>query len=42
MQKVEIPEEVEYQDIFKSVDKQLMIVKIFKQLLRAREILKCD
>ena len=40
--KVDIPEEVEYQDIFKSVDKQLIIVKIFKQLLRAREILKCD
>ena len=40
--KVNIPEGVEYNDLFKGVDKQLRIVKIFKQLLRTREILKCD
>jgi hypothetical protein len=37
---VEIPCDVEYADIFKNTDKQLRIVKIFKKLLRAREILK--
>ena len=40
--KVNIPEGVEYNDLFKGVDKQLRIVKIFKQLLRTREILKCE
>ena len=40
--KVNIPEGVEYNDIFKGVDKQLRILKIFMQLLCTWEILKCD
>ena len=39
---VEIPSDVEYSDIFKGVDKQLKIVKVLKQLLRTREVLKCE
>ena len=39
---VEIPSDVEYSDIYKNTDKQVKIVKIFKKLLRAREILNCD
>ena len=38
---VDVPNDVEYSDIFATVDKQLRIVRIFKQLLRTREILKC-
>ena len=39
---VEIPSDMDYEDIYGSVDKQLRIVKLFKQLLRTREILKCE
>ena len=39
---VDIPNDVQYSDIFGNTDKQLRIVKIFKKLLRAREILQCD
>ena len=39
---VNIPCDVEYTDIYKNTDKQLRIVKIMKQLLRARELLKCE
>ena len=34
-----IPLDVKYEDLFKNSDKQLRIVKIFKKLLRKREIL---
>ena len=37
---VEVPKYIEYSDIFKSTDKQLKIVKVFKKLLRVREMLK--
>ena len=36
-----IPNDIEYSDIYKNADKQLRIVRVFKQLLRTREILKC-
>lgn len=36
---VNIPTDVNYSDIFNSSEKQLKIVKVMKQLLRAREIL---
>ena len=36
---VNVPTEVKYTDIFSNTDKQLKIVKIFKQLLRTREVL---
>ena len=39
---VQIPNNIEYEDIFRDVEKQLVIVKVFKQLLRAREILQSD
>jgi hypothetical protein len=39
-QHVKVPREIEYSDLFRNTDKQLRIVKIFKQLLRAREILR--
>ena len=39
---VEIPSDIDYEDIYGSVDKQLRTVKLFKQLLRTREILKCE
>ena len=39
---VNIPAELEYEDIYRGVDKQLKIVKVFKQLLRVREILSCN
>ena len=39
---VQVPNNIEYEDIYRSVDKQLKIVKVFKQLLRAREILTCE
>ena len=38
---VTIPEDVEYLDIFRNTEKQLKIVKLNKQVLRIREILKC-
>ena len=38
---LKIPEDVEYLDIFRNTEKQLKIVKIIKQVLRVREILKC-
>ena len=37
---VNIPEDVEYSDIFRNTEKQLKVVKIMKQVLRVREILK--
>ena len=37
---VQIPNNIEYEDIYRDVEKQLVIVKVFKQLLRAREILQ--
>ena len=40
--RVNIPKDIDYLDLFKSTDKQLRIVKIFKQLLRTRETLKND
>ena len=39
---VQIPNNIEYEDIYRDVEKQLVIVKVFKQLLRAREILQSD
>ena len=39
---VNIPDNVQYEDLFRSVEKQLAIVKVFKQLLREREILQSD
>ena len=39
---VKIPADVDYSDLFKDTDKQLKIVRIFKSLLRAREILKAE
>ena len=39
---VNVPVEVNYSDIYGNTDKQLKIVKLFKQLLRTREILKCN
>ena len=37
---VKVPEDIKYSDIFGNTEKQIKIVKIFKQLLRTREILK--
>ena len=37
---VEVPKDIDYSDIFKSEDIQLKIVKVFKKLLRVREMLK--
>ena len=39
---INIPDNIEYEDLFRSVDKQLAIVKVYKQLLREREILQSD
>ena len=39
---VQISNNIEYEDIYRDVEKQLVIVKVFKQLLRAREILQSD
>ena len=39
---VNIPDNVQYEDLFRSVEKQLAIIKVFKQLLREREILQSD
>ena len=36
---VDVPNDVCYEDIFKSVEKQLEIVKVFRNLLREREII---
>ena len=36
---VNVPEKMEYEDIFKSVDKQKEIVNVYKKLLRTREML---
>ena len=36
---VEIPEDVKYEDIFKDTEKQLRMVKVYKKLLRKREVL---
>ena len=38
-QHVKIPSDVCYADIFDNTDKQLIIIRIFKKLLRTREIL---
>ena len=35
---VDVPSHVVYEDIFRNVDKQLEVVKAFKNLLREREI----
>ena len=37
--RVNIPLNVDYEDIFKSVEKQKQILKVYKELLRVREIL---
>ena len=37
--KVEIAENVEYNDIFEDNEKQIAVVKLYKELLRNREIL---
>ena len=37
--RVKIPVDIEYEDIFKSVEKQKEILKVFKELLRTRELL---
>ena len=37
---VTVPEDVQYKDIYGNTDKQLKIVKVMKQLLRKRELLK--
>ena len=39
---INIPDNIEYKDLFRSVEKQLAIVKVYKQLLREREILQSD
>ena len=39
---VQTPDNIEYEDLYRSVDKQHKIVKVFKQLLRVREILQGD
>ena len=39
---VDIPDDLEYEDIYKNVEKQSRIVKVIKKLLRVREILLCD
>ena len=39
---VKIPDDIQYSDIFGSTDKQLRIVRVIKQLLRVREILKSE
>ena len=41
---VQVPTDIEYEDIYRSVEKQLKIVKVFKQILRVREMLnaQCD
>ena len=36
---VKIPDNLEYEDIYRNVEKQIVIVKVVKQLLRVREIL---
>ena len=38
---VQIPCDIEYEDIYESVEKQLKIVKVFKSILRVRELLTC-
>ena len=38
-QHIDIPKNINYSDLFGNKDKQLAIVKIFKQLLRKREVL---
>ena len=38
---VNIPDNVEYEDLYRSVEEQLKVVKVFKQILRVREILIC-
>ena len=39
---VKIPDDIQYSDIFGSTDKQLRIVRVIKQLLHVREILKSE
>ena len=39
---IQVPDNIEYEDLFRSVEKQLAIVKVYKQLLREREILQSD
>ena len=36
---VNIPENVQYEDLFKNTEKQLKLVKVYKMLLRKRELL---
>ena len=38
---VNIPDNVQYSDIYRNSDKQLKIVKVMKELLRTREMLIC-
>ena len=38
-ERIDVPKDVTYEDLFKDVDKQLEITKLFKKLLREREIL---
>ena len=40
--KVNIPDEIAYEDIFKGVEKQLLVVKVYKKLLREREMILND
>ena len=37
---VTVPKDVQYKDIYGNTDKQLKIVKVMKQLLRKRELLR--
>ena len=39
---VKIPDNLEYEDIYRNVEKQIVIVKVVKQLLRVREKLLCE
>ena len=36
---VQVPSDIDYSDLFRNTDKQLKIVKVFRQLLRMRELL---
>ena len=36
---VDIPDDIRYDDLFKEPEKQLKIVKVYKKLLRKREVL---
>ena len=36
---INIPADVKYEDLYKTTDKQLKLVKVYKQLLRKRELI---